>query len=274
MNEHETGRAPDVRPASERELPDRRRLDVARNRFVDRIAEGIDQAAIAHTEISDGTARCIAHVLGRAYGRESALADFGRTGEGEYPVLRDEYLGLYNDPEAPLEVKEWINWLGTYLVEHENLGSGRQHTNEYRPPRLDQLLVQTELAINEVVQLVHLPASLRSEEIAALSDGLARIGLDEDEAMQAFLSLPDVNAATPDLVRAFHNSYVGTFDFPEDAGRELTELDSLELALHEATESRALPDGVVLIDYSIIDDHVRSAYDLVEWKGRTHVFNK
>jgi hypothetical protein len=274
VNEHEPRKAPDVRPAPERELPDRRRLDVARNRFVARIAEGIDQAATAHTGISTGTARCIAHVLGRAYGRESALADFGRTGEGEYPVLRDEYLGLYNDPEAPLEVRDWINWLGTYLVEHENLGRGRQFMNEYRPPRLEQLLVQTELVFNAGVQVVHLPASLSGEQIAALNGDLADLALDADEAMQAFLSLPDVNAATPDLVRSFHDSYVGTYDFPEDAGRELTELDSLELALHEATESRALPDGVVLIDYSVIDEHVRSAYDLVEWKGRTYVFNK
>ena len=65
-----------------------------------------------------------------------------------------------------------------------------------------------------------------------------------------------------------------TYPFFEDAVRDLAELDSLEIDIYEATESRALPDGAVQIDYSIVDDHVREAYDLIEWKGYVYVFNK
>src|SRR5690554_4464710 len=70
------------RPAPERESPDWRRLEVAAHRFGDRIAEGLSRAAEHDTDVDDGTARMIAHVLGRAFGRESALADYGRTGTG------------------------------------------------------------------------------------------------------------------------------------------------------------------------------------------------
>lgn len=78
MNEHEP------RPAADTESPDWRRLEVALGRFGTLISDGINTALANQTEVDDATARCIAHVLGRAYGRDSALADYGRTGEGQY----------------------------------------------------------------------------------------------------------------------------------------------------------------------------------------------
>ena len=98
MNEHELQRAPEARVAGDRTIPDFRRLEVTTRRFAQYIVDGIATAQAERHEISTETARCIAHVLGRAYGRESALADFGRNGEGQYLTLRDEYLDLYGDP--------------------------------------------------------------------------------------------------------------------------------------------------------------------------------
>ncbi len=119
MSEHEP------RPVQDSEEVDWRRLHVASARFSEYITEGIARAMANKTEIDDGTARCIAHVLGRAHGRQSALAAFGRTGEGDYPSLRDEYLTLYNAPTIAAHTKELIDWLGTYLVQRD--GRGNRH---------------------------------------------------------------------------------------------------------------------------------------------------
>ncbi|HEY5319482.1 MAG TPA: hypothetical protein VIJ76_01260, partial [Galbitalea sp.] len=70
-------------------------------RFLSRIIEGITTAQTERREIDFMTARMIAHALGRALGRASALADFGRTGEGTYEALREEYLGLYTEEGTP-----------------------------------------------------------------------------------------------------------------------------------------------------------------------------
>lgn len=272
MNEHEP--RSEAREATASNELDWRRLEVARGRFFDRVADGIAQAMVELTEISDGTARCIAHVLGRAYGRESYLADFGRTGEGHYLSLRDEYLSLYTDEHADAVTKEWIDWLGTYLVQRENTGSGRRFMNEHLPPKLEQLLVLTSIRIEDEEFLVNIPASWHSGDVDGLIETLTDLRLPEDDALQAFLTLPDVSAGTDNIMESFHESFVRTYGDIVDAVRDLAEIDSLELAIYEATESRAIPDGAVLIDYSVIEDHVREAYDLVEWKGYVHVFNK
>lgn len=272
MNEHEP--RPDLREARPSSEPDWRRLEVARGRFFDRVADGIAHAMAQRTEINDGTAHCIAHVLGRAYGRGSYLADFGRTGEGNYLSLRDEYLNLYGDERADAITKEWIDWLGTYLVQRENVGSGRRFMNEHQPPKLEQLLVRSSVRIGGQEFVVNIPASWDSGETDGLIETLTDLRLPEDDALQAFLSLPDVSAGSDDIMESFHESFVQSYPFIEDAVRDLAELDSLELAIDEATASHALPDSAVQIDYSLIEEHLREAYDLVEWKGYVHVFNK
>lgn len=274
MIEHEPQYRPEARAAVDREVPDLRRLEVATRRFTQYIVDGIAAAQAEGREISHETARCIAHVLGRAYGRESALAGFGRNGEGEYLTLRDEYLDLYSDPDTPGEVKEWIDWLGTYLVQRENTGSGRRFMNEHLPPKLEQLLVRTNVRVGEEEFLVNLPANWDSGEVDGLIETLTDLRLPEDDALQAFLSLPDVSAGVDNIMESFHENFVRTYEDVVDAVRDLAEVDSLELGIYEATKSRALPDDAVLIDYSVIEDHVREAYDLVEWKGSVHVFNK
>lgn len=276
MNEHEpsTPRGGEVELERTGQLADFRRLEVAFGRFADRIAEGIAHALAEHTEIPDETARCIAHVLGRAYGRQSALADFGRTGQGNYLSLRDEYLALYTDEHATAVTKEIIDWLGTYLVARENTGTGRRFMNPELPPKLGQLLVSTSVAIGNERYTVNVPANWDSGHEDDLIELLTTLQLPEDDALQAFLMLPDVSVGTDDIMESFHESFVRSYSFLEDAVRDLAEVDGLEFAIEEAVESRALPDGTVQIDYGLIEEHVRDAYDLVEWKGRTHVFQK
>lgn len=97
--------------------PDLDRLAQTAARFDDRINQGITEAEHEQREITRDTARLICHVLGRAYGRQSALANFGRTGDGSYETLRPEYLDLYIHPGVSPQTQHWIDWLGTHLNE-------------------------------------------------------------------------------------------------------------------------------------------------------------
>lgn len=273
MNEHQpTPPTPETRPAPQREEQDWRRLEVAQGRFAGRIADGITQALAKHTEIDDGTARCIAHVLGRAHGRESALAEFGRTGEGQYLSLRDEYLDLYGDDRADAVTKEQIDWLGTYLVAREDTGTGRRFMNEHLPPKLDQLLVRTRVRVGARHYIVNVPASWHSGHEDELVELLTTLQLDQDEALQAFLSLPDVSAGADDIMESFHEAFAGTYPNEEAALRRLSPLEDWETSLADWCIDNGLEPEALEWNYEPLMARLRDIYDVVEGKEVLHVF--
>jgi hypothetical protein len=274
MSEHEPHHAPEVRPAPERQTPDWRRLEVAQGRFAQMISDGIAQATAEHTEVDDGTARCIAHVLGRAYGRQSALANFGRTGEGQYLTLRDEYLALYADDHADPITKELIDWFGTYLVARENTGTGRQFMNEHLPPKLDLLLVRSRIRIGGQHFVVNVPASWDSGEVDRLIELLTELQLPEDQALQAFLSLPDVSVGTDNLMESFHEAFTGTFKSEEDALRALSPLEDWETSLADWCIDQGLEYDALEWNYEPLMIRLRDIYDVVERNEVLHVFVK
>lgn len=268
MNEHEP------RPAREGDGPDFRRLDVARRRFHQYLDDGIVQALTRQTEVDHGTARCIAHVLGRAYGRESLLATFGRTGEGSYLDLREEYLDLYTDDHVTAETKQLIDWFGTYLIHKEKLGCGRPFMNEHLPPKLEQVLVRTGITVGGQYFTVHVPGSYGDEAIAELRETLAELQLPEDEALQAFLSLPDVNAMSGDIMESFHEAFAGSFHTEEDALRALSPLVEWEGSLADWQIDNAVDPESLEWDYAPLLERLAEIYDLVQWKGAIHAFTK
>lgn len=274
MSEHEPHITPEARPAPERASPDWRRLIVARDRFLTPIADGIAQATAESEEIDGGTARCIAHALGRAYGPGSALATFGRTGEGNYLSLRDEYLDLYGDERADAVTKEMIDWLGTYLVQRENTGSGRRFMNEHLPPKLDQLLVRTSVRIGDGRYIVNVPASWHSGHEDELIELLTMLQLDQDEALQAFLALPDVSVGTDDIMESFHEAFAGTFQTEEAALRALSPLEDWETSLADWCIDNGLEPEALDWNYEPLMARLRDVYDVVEGKEVLHVFNK
>lgn len=265
---------PEARPAPKRDEPDWRRLEVAQHRFAPMIADGIAQALAQQTEIDDGTARCIAHVLGRAYGRESALANFGRTGEGQYLSLRDEYLDLYGHERADAVTKEQIDWLGTYLVQRENTGTGRRFMNERLPPKLDQLLVRTTVRVGEGRYLVNVLASWHSGHEDELVELLTTLQLDEDEALQAFLSLPDVSVGTDDIMESFHEAFAGTYPNEEAALRRLSPLEDWETSLADWCIDNGVEPEALEWNYEPLMTRLLDIYDVVEGKEVLHVFIK
>lgn len=262
MNDHEP------RPDS----PER--MSRTADRLQSRILEGIAVAHEQHREIDQGTAQTIAHALGRAFGRASALAEFGRSGEGSYEMLRDEYLTLYREPTTPPMIREWIDWLGTYLVQQENVGSGRQFMNEHLAPSLERLLVATTLDIGGTPRPTHLPGSLSTTAAVELAARLATLPEASDDAFWAFLTLPDVDASSESLAESFSETYVGQFDSIEDALYGLVELDEWESELERWANERGIDPTAVTLSHTIIEAHTRDIYDLIEAAGAVYAFHK
>ena len=272
MSEHEPHMTPEARPAPERETPDWRRLESAMNRFAQLVVDGIAEAQAGGREIDASTARCIAHVLGRAYGRDSTLAAFGRTGEGSYMSLRDEYLDLYGDERAGTVIKEMIDWLGTYLVQQEGTGSGRRFMNEHLPPKLDQLLIRTSVPVAGQRFTVHIPASWHSGHEDELIELLTTLQLPEDEALQAFLSLPDVSVGAADIMERFHEAFAGTYRDEEAALRALSPLEDWENSLADWCIDNGLEPEALDWNLEPLMERLRGIYDVVEGKEVLHVF--
>ncbi|GAB3608374.1 hypothetical protein GCM10027414_04990 [Humibacter ginsengiterrae] len=259
-------------PAHRTESQEWAHLEQASQDFADTISSGISAALDQGREIDDQTARTIAHVLGHAYGPESHLADFARMEPATYESLRDEYLALYNDEHATPRTKQMINWLGTYLVARENIGSGRRITNEYDAPDLGHLLVATPLVINGETYPVHIPGNCDSTAIDGLARTLTDLQLARDEGLQAFLTLPDVNAMSGDIMGSFNEAYIATFNTIEDAVDVLVEVDELKNEVDQFASERGLVIDSYSPDYEALTERVRDAFDIVEWKGRVYAF--
>lgn len=274
MNERDHHYTPETRPAREGDAPDWRRLEVASGRFGSMIAEGIATALSEHTEIDDSTARCIAHVLGRAYGRQSALADFDRTGDGDYLSLRDEYLDLYADERADAITKEMIDWLGTYMIQREGHQDIRRFTNEHLPPKLDRVLVRSVAMVNEQGFMVHVPASADRKALAELEHELTLLQLPEDDALAAFLTLEDVNALSGNIMESFHESFAGSYATEEKALRALSPLEDWEASLADWCIDQGIDHEALEWNLEPLMERLRGIYDIVERIGVLHAFVK
>jgi len=250
---------------------DRERLDSEIAKHQREVMLGIANAHLEQREIDLQTARSIAHILGRALGRSSALAAFGRTGEGDYEAMREEYLELYNEPTTPPMVKEWIDWLGTHIVATYADGSGRQFMNERLPPKLALNLVRTNLLVGDLEYMVHAPADLVAADYADLADRLHGWDLADRPELQAFLRLRDVNANDDALLDAFEEHYAGVFDTIDEALHTLVELDEWERELRAFGRERGIEEAVS-IDLDVIEAKTRELYDFVDLKGRFYAF--
>lgn len=279
-SEHQSERQPERRLVGEPHLAadpvelDWRRLEVASHRFGDRIADGIAHATERHTGIDHETARCIAHAFGRAFGRTSALAKFGRTGEADYEAMRDEYLQLYIDGQAPAWVAEQATWLGTYLIRQKYPQAETISSNEPYPLTLEELLVPTKVQVGDFEMEVHIPGQYDSAAIEDLKQELALLQLDKGIGLQAYLSLPNVNAFSGDIMEGFHNSYIAVFRDEEDALRSVCDLDQRERDIEDYISEKGLYYDYLIPDWEALRQEAGELVDLVEREGRTYVFYK
>lgn len=252
------------------------RLTTTAKRFEDRVLEGIQAAQAERTEIASGTARLIGHALGRAYGRASALAEFGRTGTGTYESLREEYLDLYTEESTPPEIREWIDWFGTHLIQREglSLSLNQMARPEHGSPKLENILVPTGIEVGDWYCTVNVPGIYSAAAITGLTETLTELRLDEDAGLRAFLALPGVNAMSGDIMQDFHDNHVGTFVSAEEALHEIAEVDELERDVTEYANERHIFIEQVTPDYEALQQEADEGYDFVEAEGRVYVFYK
>lgn len=264
----------EVRPAPERITPDWRRFEVASNRFGERIADGI-AAAIEHRHgIDNDTACAIANVLGRSLGRESALASYGRAGTGFYEELREEYLSLYHHPEATPVARELIDWLGTKIIRDNYPHASTGPAVEPFPLALKDLLVPTGIKVGGEPATVHVPGNYGSDTVADLTSLLEELSFNKDAALRAYLSLPDTNAMSGDIMEDFHSVFVGRWTGMEQALTELCEIDEKEREVIDYAADRRLYFDYITPDYEALQNDAEEAFDLVQQDGYVHVFGK
>ncbi len=263
-----------ARPAPVREVPNWRRFDVASEINADKIISGIEEASARRNPISQDIALRIAGVLGRAIGPDSQLSTYARTNTGDYEGIREEYLSLYHHPEAPTRATDLINWLGYYAIRQRfRFAETIQYPEPY-PPKLEDLLVPTEVEIRDQPGTVHVPGIYGNKDIEDLKRTLRTLRYDQDAALQAFLSLPNVNAMSGDIMGDFHDSYIGSWHNHEDAISEICDLDDKEREVLEFASDRGFYFDSLTPDYDFLEDEAREAYDIVRIDDETYVFAK
>lgn len=267
-------KTPEVRPARELVVPDWRRFDVALGRFGDHIADGLAAAYEHRRDVDHGTGRCIAHVLGRSLGRESALAGYGRTGTGYYEELREEYLSLYHYLDASPAARELIDRLGVHIIRTNYPQAQTIQGYELHPVTLEDILVPTSVEVRGWHTTVHVPGIYGRDTIQELTELLHDLKLDEDSALRAYLALPNVNAVSGDIMDDFHNTFVGTWPTLEAALTSLCELDDREEEVKDFAADRHLFFDYITPDYEALKEEAEEAFDIVEQDGCVHVFGK
>lgn len=205
-----------------REVPNWRRFDVASEINADIIIAGIDHALESKRQIDEDTALRIAGVLGRAVGPDSHLeiATPGLTPATTRKSAKNTSLFTTTRKHHP-EPPDLINWLGYYAVRQKFRFAESIQDPEPYPPKLENILVPTEVEIRDQPGTVHVPGIYGNEDIEDLKRTLRTLRYDEDAALQAFLSLPNVNAMSGDIMGDFHDSYIGSWHNHERNQRDL-----------------------------------------------------
>ena len=240
--------------------------------LLETIESGIEDARERRGDLFEHTARAIARAIANAFGDEGhTLDEFARTGSGSYALLSEEYLEVYNDPTTPAQVRTWIDWLGTYLVMRDFPNTSRQYRGSGPDPDLSRLLIPEWPKLGDDRELVYVPATKTGDDIQELAAGLAALIEKHGDSLRAFLRLRDVDASSPNLIESFEQTLCGTYLDMEDVVLNVTEMSDWETELQQWAMERGIT-GAVYIDRAAIEEQTREVYDIVELKGRCHVF--
>ena len=137
-----------------------------------------------------------------------------------------------------------------------------------------QLLVRTSLPVGGQRYTVNIPASWHSGHEDELIELLTTLRLPEDEALQAFLALPDVSAGADDIMEAFHDAFAGTYPNEEAALRRLSPLEVWETSLADWCIDNGIEPEALDWNYEPLMTRLRDIYDVVEGMEVLHVFIK
>lgn len=245
------------------------RLMQAGRHFEYLVEPDLQQAELEQREITDETARVIAHCLGRAYGRGSHLAEYGRTGDGGYDTLRDEYLDIYIESRTPDQIRTWIDWLGTYLM-HQAAIQVTAITDGARTRRERTVMNDFEQQQSEE----HIPQpdtqDIDPRLAAELMSGIENHG----DAFEVYLAHVREPSRQENLEEDFRNVYWG--QYPDRKAFVDSNLEALDWrdAVDSVIAQVGIPHGVLNWNYPMLLAYLEAFYDIYDHKGTIHVFLK
>ena len=234
------------------------------------IDRGIAEAKGSKTEVSSDTARTIAAYLSDANPTETpALQEFATNGVVNLPLMRSEYLDIYSGQDCSIEVREWIAWLGTFLVADDMRREPVEvdgHTGDNG--HLTVIQPSPEGGFSVHISTTDSPNSVDAA-IAKSRELINYFGT----AFQAYLTLANVYATDPKLEENFHEFYAASYPTMIRVIEDLTEVLEWESDLQEFAAERGI-EGLVSLNRAGIERIVRYGWDIVEMGGQFHVFIK
>lgn len=237
------------------------------------LAAELAEARSEQRPLSDDALRELAaHVLLPTARTSGALH---RLRLGESTTLADltpEALAIASDPTTPPTVRNALDWIATTLLlrEHPEL---ELVAVPLPLTEIDHVLVadQLQFAGDPVVfrRRAGLPVFYRQLLEERLTTLLGRHG----HALQAFLSLSDVDADEQDLSDHLSRVSLGNYDDIVDAVTAITPYFEWDRDLTRWAHTRGL-DDLIHLDHDGLTDRAYEWWRVAEVKGRTYVFRR
>jgi hypothetical protein len=239
----------------------------------DIVSDGIYEANMRGAVINDSAARAIGRALANAHNSDApALDAFARTGEGDRRDIEQEYIALYEDPDTPMIVRNWIDWLATFLFHAKFKDEQIRGGLPYKADRVPYILVTEVIYPNGQSTTIHRPAAF-SDFPNQSTEQLGKLLIEHGDPLRAYLELGDIDATAASLIDDFRSNYVGWYSDMDEVVEGLTEIQDWERDLVQWSMERGL-QGMVSLDHDGIEKVTRETWDVVEIGGRLYVFNR
>lgn len=229
------------------------------------IERGIAEAKEKGIEVDPETARSIAaYLTDTSPAATPALQDFAENGVVNRPLIRTEYMDIYDAQDCPISVREWICWLGTFLVADELTRDEPLEDSEHLT-----IIQQTpQGGFSVKISTADSPDTVDAA-IAKSRELINYFGT----AFRAYLTLAGVYATDPKLEENFHEFYVASYPDMTRVIDELTEVLEWESDLQAFAAERGIEE-LVSLDRASVERIARNSWDIVKMGGQFHVFIK
>lgn len=219
----------------------------------DVIGDAITEAE--NGDLPDWGARVIARALANQQRNFGALHQFAVTGRIDRAAMARQLVDIYARTSADDdETREWINWLGSYVVNlSESSGPDTSQEQPDVPVGSDQ------------------GAEARGDSGKAATDAAMAQGIRaHGDAFRAFLQLaPRRDDDEP--LHAFNQCYIGAYTSMDTLLRELTPAGECEEVVAYVTKVLGF-EGLLAIDWAGIEHAARETWDIVPYGDKLYVF--
>jgi hypothetical protein len=167
--------------------------------------------------------------------------------------LAEIYNGTPSDDD---ETREWINWLGSYVIGLPETSESGGDEERYTVPAAADLSVEARGDGDDATPE------------AAVVQGIRLHG----DAFRAFLQL-DARRDAKEPLHSFNQCYLGAYVSMDDLPHELTPIRECEEVVAYVTRVLGL-DGLVTLDWNGVERVVREKWDIVSYGDKLYVFTK